>query len=315
MSHLYASPRTTVLQHKQLSPEAVAQGAPAYEHSGWCQFEQGVASLGLSSRSCGGFCAEPRKLLQIGDQGAAADKVVDPAEVAALLRDEARTRFLGSADREMVTKMYVAFHERMTTLQRESRPWLVRRADANIASCGRAALTLLGLVAIAGGVFALLYFAGKDELSSSPFTSVGLSWILIVGVSVSVCGAGVVVCICPSREFRVCRCCWGCCRRGCACNCQQCCDTLGRTARMADSSVGRGQGGPASHIKLLELQAEAPHLSVVEHGEVGAKASHGKVELSRTPPKACGTHGGMACAGHSAGALTTCGESATLSAV
>ena len=43
MSHLYASPRTLVLQHKRLPPGFTGY---SYDQSGWCNFEQAVARLG-----------------------------------------------------------------------------------------------------------------------------------------------------------------------------------------------------------------------------------------------------------------------------
>jgi len=44
MGSLYASPRTLVLQHKQL-PVGFPADQPTYDQSGWCNFEQAVARL------------------------------------------------------------------------------------------------------------------------------------------------------------------------------------------------------------------------------------------------------------------------------
>jgi len=48
MSHLYASPRTLVLQHKRLPPGFTGY---SYDQSGWCNFEQAVARLGQARDS------------------------------------------------------------------------------------------------------------------------------------------------------------------------------------------------------------------------------------------------------------------------
>jgi hypothetical protein len=88
---MYASPRVAVIQHKNLSGDKVRR---PYDKSGWCSFEQAVASL---ATMCGGMLYDAndgrRKLLP-GSQ-----KSVD--EMVQWFRDS-DVHFYGNADRDKV---------------------------------------------------------------------------------------------------------------------------------------------------------------------------------------------------------------------
>ena len=138
MGSLYASPRTLVVQHKRL-PAGFDPTQPTYDQSGWCNFEQAVAWLCHKSQSVKvcqrcpelillafrnlamtGSFLEPILIfailiLQVIEIGLQDTPSLDSARLSSSLPDvtsledmndlffnEARTTFVGNADREKV---------------------------------------------------------------------------------------------------------------------------------------------------------------------------------------------------------------------
>ena len=124
MASVYASPRVLVLQHRML-PEGAKDGdgmdlvpyggvdAPPLPErstapgtrSGWCTFEEAVASLATAE---GGRLYE----IGVGWRAVRADTRCSPAAMRTIFEDPA-TYFFGSADRTSVGDMYAHLHEKM----------------------------------------------------------------------------------------------------------------------------------------------------------------------------------------------------------
>lgn len=157
MSNMYASPRVKVFQHKQLPPALVEAGVTPYDRSGWCTFEQSVASMSASTT----------KVTQLSYDGRiAAMKApkLQGAQVEAILLDEERTYFFGRADRPMVADMYRDLYEKMVFFDKVNTPLLVRIAQANRSSTLRKVRALVIALLIALVVVAILAAVRGEEL-------------------------------------------------------------------------------------------------------------------------------------------------------
>ena len=128
MTNLYASPRVLVLQHKGMGnmtctfPEDPS-GQADYDHSGWCTMEQAAASLTTRGRATlyqlgvGWVKRRPRHVMRI-------------EEMAAIFTDERRTKFLGSADRELVARLYADLYHKLRAFDSERVPQAQKDANA-----------------------------------------------------------------------------------------------------------------------------------------------------------------------------------------
>ena len=150
VANLYASPRVTVLQHKRLPRKMVVDGATPYDLSGWCQFEQGVASLTTTRDKL--RVVKHGKLVEATDE-----QQLRGAALEERLEDESLTVFHGRADRAKVTGLYRAFRATAAAFDRDNTPLLVRVAQHNLASrarllCFLVVLTLCTTV-VAVGMF------------------------------------------------------------------------------------------------------------------------------------------------------------------
>jgi len=135
MGAIYASPRTLVLQEKQLPPD-VAAGMVSYDGSGWCNFEQAVARLCHRGESV--------KVLEIGVEGHEEGEALvsrmsaqwtgcEPPsldEMEDLFLSEDRTYFFGNADRQLVTQMYREFAEKVVEWEWDNMPLCIKSGEA-----------------------------------------------------------------------------------------------------------------------------------------------------------------------------------------
>lgn len=129
MTCLYASPNTSVLQHKRLptaddatgfTPVPITfpadpEGVADYEHSGWCTMENAAASLSTVSGGTLYVLGEGKAVLH-------EDQRRTPEQMTAIFADFSRTRFLGKADRESVSLMYKDFHQSVLAFDEKNVP-------------------------------------------------------------------------------------------------------------------------------------------------------------------------------------------------
>jgi hypothetical protein len=165
MGSLYASPRTLVVQHKRL-PAGFDPTSPTYDQSGWCNFEQAVAWLCHKSKSVKvcqrcpelillafqnlamtGSFLEPILILaililQVIEIGLNDTPSLDSARLSSSLPDvtsledmndlffnEARTTFVGKADREKVARMFREFSKKVVDLEYTTLPYCIKCAE------------------------------------------------------------------------------------------------------------------------------------------------------------------------------------------
>ena len=135
MGGLYASPRTLVLQHKQLPDDVASTGVPTYDESGWCNFEQAAARLCHRHGRV--------KVLEVGllhgdallkKLDAAPDRYEVPSldDMDELFLNEQKTKFVGNADREMVASLYRDFAEKVVDLEWEALPFTVKMGEKKV---------------------------------------------------------------------------------------------------------------------------------------------------------------------------------------
>ena len=139
MSCVYGSPRVLVLQHKRLPPdrerelnEAFGGVAPAdrpdlipyagkHCRSGWCTSESACAML---TTARGGHAYE----LGVGKVPVAYGRLPSVKEMEALFQHES-TRFIGRADRDVVSKGYLDLRAKLEAYDEEQVPLLMRAVD------------------------------------------------------------------------------------------------------------------------------------------------------------------------------------------
>ena len=177
MNSIYAHPLILVVQQTRLPdgfalsvrPHAVAE---TYDGSGWCFFEQSVASLMTEG---GGHVVE----LDVGRVAAQADKLPPLAEVEARFHDERRLVFTGKADRSKCFEMYKELREKLSRFDEEKRPWLLRIMDEQLTSMGQERDRLVFLFAAFGfglGLVVSIIWAAVADLRY------GMSFVILAAV-------------------------------------------------------------------------------------------------------------------------------------
>ena len=151
MSNAYASPRVLVLQHRRIPPELAAElsaygGKPpderldlipyAGEHcrSGWCTSESACVLLMTAN---GGHAYE----LGVGKVPAEHGRLPSVSAMEALFRHES-TRFIGKADREIVSQSYLELRRKLEEYDEEHVLRLVRTVDWLVSSSEACACVL-----------------------------------------------------------------------------------------------------------------------------------------------------------------------------
>ena len=215
MGSLYASPRTLVLQHKQLPANFPAE-QPTYDQSGWCNFEQAVARLLCDERDGGA------KILQIPLEAdttrVASVSYTRPtlAEMDALFQDESRTRFQGRADRETVAQLYRSFAEHVVELKYEKQPFCIKLSEHHVKRQGRCmgsigvCVSLLLLFQLLfGSVVTFLWKSEDGGIIGNPFWAF-LYFAIVNGVMLCcMLQDRVFLCLCsPTYRFRWRSCLW-----------------------------------------------------------------------------------------------------------
>jgi hypothetical protein len=187
MIRLYASPVTTVMQHKRL-PTGFPPEQPTYATSGWCTMEQAAASLATES---GGTLHE----LGTGWVRLARGQRRSPEEMAAVFADERRTKFVGTADRATVAQMYADLHTAVVMFDEQTMPILTRLIDTHLYATRRRAVPAAVAVALlcVGGALGL----GIAFLSHTPPQPGMLIFAVVLFGLVLPCG----LCL-PSRIVR-----------------------------------------------------------------------------------------------------------------
>lgn len=125
MANVYASPNTLVLQQKALPSDGETR--VPYERSGWCTFEESVASLATERGGNVHVIGVGRKRVKAGVRASA-------AEMEAWFHDP-KTHFFGKADRETVAKMYADLLSKVTEFDRAHAPKIVVNSDELLAKC------------------------------------------------------------------------------------------------------------------------------------------------------------------------------------
>ena len=139
MSNLYASPRVLVLQQKRMPPELERELYDVYGgmapndridlipyagakcRSGWCTSESACALLMTAG---GGHAYE----LGVGRATVPWGKLPSEARMDQLFTHKS-TRFMGNADRDVVSKGYLDLRKKLEAYDKEAIPWVVKRAD------------------------------------------------------------------------------------------------------------------------------------------------------------------------------------------
>eukprot|EP00967_Tisochrysis_lutea_P125291 scaffold210465_cov37-Tisochrysis_lutea.AAC.2 len=107
MSALYASPRVSVIQHKAMPNDGIER--IPYELSGWCTFEESVASLATSAGGNLYDVYKGRRVLWPISNSELRKK-------AAWFRSDRKVHFHGASDRKEVADMYLNLVDRVQSL-------------------------------------------------------------------------------------------------------------------------------------------------------------------------------------------------------
>ena len=229
MGAVYASPRTLVLQEKQMPREDIAAGTVSYDGSGWCSFEQAVARL------C--HRGESAKVLEIGVQGCEEGEALlarmspdwahyelpSMDEMDDLFLNEARTYFFGKSDRQLVARMYREFAEKVVEWEWENMPFCIKagetRTQRQFSYCRRH-LMLLAFVSVASTCVSI-WMASAAAPPVVPFAC----WVLVLAIWALLFGYHQsLLCVAPTYRIR-----W----RSCLTRALRC-DGLGNGADPAD---------------------------------------------------------------------------------